>query len=265
MSFETSHRGAARTGPRRGEKRRRLRRARIALAVVSCVAVSCGGNAGMHGHPAVECAAAGSDLCALARRFAPILMLHEREPYGVTEIFAVFHPVEPVIAYHIFFEDDVVLAGRGKPLDHETAWVKYDPVTLKTTEVFTLWHRTVLATEACVLNAKASGQRPRIDVQWGQHGLLPFGWETLTSARPRLEIRIHYEVARRLNRLATAKARERDVSFEGIYADYVTFSVRLDTADLIDESRVVKAGRSREFLRARLGDTFLLKKEWPDW
>jgi len=250
---------------RRPAAPRARRRAFVAAVLLSCAAVSCGGQADLSSRSRSACVDGGVDRHTLAIRFAPVLMLHADEPYRVVSVFAVFHPSKPLVAYHVFFEDDVLLAGRGKSLDHEIAWVEYDPVTLKATDVFTLWHRTVLRTDACLMDAKASGQRPRLDVQWGQHGLLPHGWKNLVTARPRLELATHYELARYLNRLPKASARDRAVSFRGSYGDYVTFDVRVDAADYIRADCVIEAPRSREYLNARLGETFLLKKEWPDW
>ena len=244
--------------------RRRFADAALALTL-ACAAISCGraGAGSFAARP--ECVDGEVGLETLARRFAPVLVLHPSEPYRLVAVIAVMHPAKPMVAYHVFFEDDVFLAGRGKSLDHEIAWVAYDPVTLKATGVFTLWHRTVLETESCLMDAKASGQRPRIDVQWGQHGLLPYGWEGLVTARPRLELAMHYELARHVNRIPKASARDAGVTFGGSYDEYVTFTERIDTADFIGEGGVVRAERSGKFLESLLGETFLHKKEWPDW
>ena len=243
----------------------RARRCVAALAMLIVFAAISRVRAGTEPLPARPDYTDGAiDLHTLARRFAPILVLHPDEPYRVAAVIAVAHPSKPLVAYHVFFDDDVFFAGRGKALDHEITWVAYDPVTLKATGVFALWHRAVLETESCLMDAKASGQRPKIDVQWGQHGFLPHGWESLVTARPRLELAVHYELARFVNRIPKASARNASVSFGGSYDDYLTFTEKVDTADFIGEGDVVRAERSRRFLESRLGETFLLKKEWPD-
>lgn len=206
-----------------------------------------------------------TDLYSIALRFAPMLYLHADEPYEIVAIIPVFHPLKPIVAYHIFFEDDSFFAGRGKAMDHEIVWVKYDPVTLKVADVFTLWHRTVLRTHACLMDAKASGQRPKVDVQWGQHGMLPYSWRDLPAARPQLELRAHYNIARFLNRIPKASAKRSAVIFEGSYDEYVRFAKPVDASYYMKDRDVVVAEHSAEELRSHLEGTFVVKKEWPDW
>jgi hypothetical protein len=238
---------------------------RAIVALFACATISCGRPAGESFNARADYIDGAADHHTLALRFAPILSMHSNEPYHVVAVIAVFHPSKPLIAYHIFFEDDAFMAGRGKAFDHELVWVEYDPVTLKITDARTLWHRTVLRTESCLMDAKASGQRPNIDIQWGQHGPLPSGWRSLVTARPRIELAMHYRVARYINRLPKASATKPAVSFSGSYKDYLTFTEKVDAADYIHAEDVVTAEHSLEFLRARLGMTFLPKKEWPDW
>lgn len=206
-----------------------------------------------------------SDLDLAASMFAPWLYLNESEPHKIIAVIPVFHPSRPVIAYHIFFDDDVMLAGRGKFADHEIVWVQYDPVTLKVADVLALWHRTVIRTDECVMDARASRQRPKIAVQWGQHGMLPLGWEGLGAARPNLEIKMHYQLARFVNRLPKASTKRPAVAFRGSYADYTRFTEEVDSADYIKPGEAAAIEESEEYLRARLGETFSVKKEWPDW
>jgi len=250
-------------GPYAGSRKRR---GPIACALLfAFTMISCSAPVGRSSPTHADYIDGAADLAAVALRYAPILFLHPDEPFHVVAVIAVYHPAKPLIAYHIFFDDDAFLAGRGKSVDHEIAWVEYDPVTLKVTDVFTLWHRTVLRTESCLMDAKASGQRAKIEVQWGQHGLLPFGWKSLVTARPRLELAMHYEVVRYINRLPKASSMKPAVSFNGSFNDYLAFTKKVDAVDYIHERDIVKAEHSLEFLRSRLGTTFLPKKEWPDW
>ena len=199
---------------------------------------------------------------SLALRFAPTLHLQPQEPYAIIAIIAVLHIEKPLIAYHIFFEDDAFMAGRGKSCDHEIMWVQYDPITLKVIDVFTLWHRTVLRTDSCLMNAKASGQRPSVDIQWGQHGILPAGWTDLHTTRPRLELWAHYNLMRHANRILAMGAPEQEVSFDGSYDQYVNF---LEASDFLREEKVILAIDPSEELRSRIGLTFAVKKDWPAW
>jgi hypothetical protein len=178
-------------------------------------------------------------------------------------IIPVFHPTRPLIAYHIFFEEDALLAGRGKASDHEIVWVAYDPVALQVTDVRTLWHRAVLRTDACVAEARASGQRPRLLVQWGQHGILPRGWETSPSLRTRILLRLHYLYGKHLAGLPGVQWKGYHVAFPGDYADYLHFTEVVDTAKYLDGQGCVVAEHCASDLAARFHRTFKVKKEWP--
>jgi hypothetical protein len=234
------------------------------LLVVALGSVGCGaGKAGRAPWPEYS----GPEVSPqqLALWFAPDLYLNSSEPFGVVAVIPVLHPSEPIIAYHVFFDDDAMLAGRGKQLDHEVMWVKYDPVTLKAVDVLTLWHRTVLETGACAPDARLRGQHARVCVQWGQHGLLPFGWESLVTVRPRLELLMHYELVRYINRIPRASRKRPPVAFQGTYQAYTSFTRELQTRAYVETTAVVVGDDSDDALRARLAESFMLKKQWPDW
>lgn len=248
---------------------RGLARKEIAiLCLAALVTVISGSCVGTHDRSStrllrhVDCPA---DPESLALRFAPILHLHPQEPYPIIAIIAVLHPEEPLIAYHIFFEDDAFMAGRGKSCDHEVMWIQYDPITLKVCDVPTLWHRTVLRTEFCLMNAKASGQRPNVDIQWGQHGILPAGWMDLQTARPRLELWAHYQLMHHASRMLAKRSEEERVSFPGSYDQYIDFSAPVDAKDFLRKQKVILADHPADELRDRTGLTFALKKNWPSW
>lgn len=237
-----------------------------ALILISAIAtISCQGQRKSALRPPPDYIDGAAGLSALAIRFAPILYLHPEEPYHIMGVIAVFHPTRSLIAYHVFFDDDAFLAGRGKSLDHEIVWIEYDPVALKVTDVFTLWHRTVLRSGLPLMDTTTPEGRARIDVQWGQHGMLPFGWRELVTARPKLELRMHYELVHNVNRVPKASTTKPAVFFGGSYDEYIEFSVPIDAADYIHEPDVVRAEHSLEHIKSRMGRTLILKKEWPDW
>jgi hypothetical protein len=193
------------------------------------------------------------------------LFLNDQEPYELKTVIPVFHPSRPLIAYHFFFEDDAVYSGEGKTMDHELAWVQYDPVTLKVMDVHTFWHRTILRTEECVMEAKQSGQRPRIDVQWGQHGLLPDGWHGLNTVRPRLELVLHYSLVAGLESSSIEEASGGDVAFHGSYEAYTTFARYVDAATFIQEENIIISENPADDIGSRVGCSYAEKKEWPYW
>jgi len=237
----------------------------ILIAAAFASLASCGGE-GIHRIPAATHYADGyTDLDLISSLFAPRLYLNQSEPCKIIAVIPIFHPSRPLVAYHVFFDDDIILAGRGKFADHEIIWAEYDRVTMKIVDVLTLWHRTVIRTDACVMDARASGQHPKISVQWGQHGMLPLGWESLRVARPNLEIMMHYELARFVNRIPKASPKRPPVSFRGSYSDYIKFTEAVDAADYMKPGEAAAMERSAEYLRALVGKTFSIKKEWPDW
>lgn len=238
--------------------------AAIAAASVALLA-SCAGAAARNIQAEARYTDGRTNLDLVGSLFAPRLYLNQAEPCKIIAVIPIFHPSRPLIAYHIFFDDDILLAGRGKFADHEIVWVEYDPVTLKVVDVLALWHRTVIRTDACVMDARGSGQRPKIGVQWGQHGMLPLGWESLGAARPNLEIRMHYELARFVNRLPKASAKRPVVAFRGSYSDYTRLTEEIDATDHMKPGEASAMENSEAYLRARVGETFSVKKEWPDW
>jgi len=214
----------------------------------------------------------------LALWFAPRLYMHEDEPFEIIGIIPVFHPEKPIIAYHIFFEDDAPFPGIGEELDHEILWVEYDPVTLKVSDVATYWHRTVLRTDTCLINAKASQQRPKVFIQWGQHGLLPLGWDKLTTVRPIGELWTHYKIVsgkihhnfiiRFIRWILRLQNVDSEVIFKGTYEEYCQFTKEVDVTDYVKNQEIIVDEYPDNELRSRIETrfgTFGRKKEWPWW
>jgi hypothetical protein len=206
---------------------------------------------------------------ALVLRFAPRLYMHDADSTEIFEIVPVFHPERPVIAYHLFLGDDALFAGWGKEIDHEILWVEYDPVTFKVADVATYWHRTVLRTDKCTVDAKASQQRPKVFVQWGQHGLLPLGWDDLATARPRAELLAHYGLIKTLPRIpGTQKNVDGPVTFTGSWEEYIRFTREVDVAYYLEKAEIVVSEYPDAELRALIEPkygVFGRKKEWPWW
>jgi len=239
----------------------------VTLLMVTMSFFSCGTAETKFSHSTIEHRDGDVNLYrhSLALRFAPRLHLHPDEPFEIIGIIPVFHPEKPIIAYHFFFEDDAILAGRGTEVDHEILWVEYDPVTLKVSDVVTYWHRTVLKTDTCVINAKASQQRPSVCIQWGQHGILPLGWETLTTARPSLELRLHYSASKTISRIRGVQKVDSVVTFRGSYREYLQFTKKVDSAYYVKKEKIIVTEYPEEELRLRFKQTFDMKKEWHWW
>ena len=100
----------------------------------------------------------GSAIAALARvppvpptdvqrsrvlRLAPRVFVNAREPFALKDVAAIVHPNERVIAYHLFWEDDIDFPDDNEPSNHEVVWVRYDADD-RVAAVSTLFHGRVV-------------------------------------------------------------------------------------------------------------------------
>lgn len=227
------------------------------ILIVSCAKL------GKTGSPSIIFDYNYEDLNALAMRFAPKLYLNSDEPRNLITVIPVHHPERPLIAYHIIFDDDALASGRGQIYDHEILWVEYDPITYIVVDVPVLWHRTVIRTDSCLLDAKSSDQRPHVMVEWGLHGLLPLGWKKLSILRVNAEIRLHWFLTQNVSKVPLMQKNK--VRFNGTFEEFITFNDYLETREFIKNQNVIVAEFSYEELKKRVENSFTLKKEWPDW
>ena len=192
-----------------------------------------------------------ADEWALARRFAPRLYTTPTEFFGLRDAAVVMHPDRRLIAYHLFWDDDIDFPEDNDPCDHEVIWVAYAPGGKDIEQVYAYFHGRVLAGTADTLkDARANGMRPRIQVQWGKHGSIPFGSEQTrirvvmddVPANLRSSVANGVTVARDQRadvpqvvdgRRAAARSRagaadEMAVKFEGTSKDYHDYSKLVD-------------------------------------
>ncbi len=64
-----------------------------------------------------------ADEWTLARRFAPRLYTTPTEFFGLRDAAVVVHPDRRLIAYHLFWDDDIDFLEDTDPCDHEVIWV----------------------------------------------------------------------------------------------------------------------------------------------
>ena len=62
---------------------------------------------------------------ALARRFLPRLFTTRSEPFRLRDFAVILHPSRRLMAYHLFWEDDIDFPEDNDPCDHELLWVEY--------------------------------------------------------------------------------------------------------------------------------------------
>lgn len=110
-------------------------------------------------------------------RLAPRVMTTHSEPFTLRDIVAVIHPDEPVIAYHLFWDDDIDYPDDNEPSDHEVVWVRYSQDG-RFERLWTYFHGRILdGGDEAVADAARHGGRPLVNVQWGKHGSMPAGWQ----------------------------------------------------------------------------------------
>src|SRR5262245_19189091 len=112
-------------------------------------------------------------------RYVPRVFQVASDPFPLKDAVAIHHPSEPLIAYHFFWEDDIDFPEDNDPCDHEVVWVRYDQTRNKVVEFTTYFHGRNLVSSAAVEDAHRNGERPRLNMQWGKHGSLPFAWEDI--------------------------------------------------------------------------------------
>ena len=234
-----------------------------------------------------------ADEWALVRRFAPRLYTTPTEFFGLRDAAAIVHPDRRLIAYHLFWDDDIDFPEDNDPSDHEVIWVAYGPGGKDIEQVYAYFHGRILAGTAETLkDARANGGRPRVQVQWGKHGSIPFGSEQQlirvviddVPANQRGSLAKGDAAARGVTvaqineltfrKLSTEGARLRDhglarrmkwpVKFEGTSKDYHDYSKLVDPiawfrAGMGRVSRWNNATISQHFLSYN----FRAKLEWP--
>lgn len=165
-------------------------------------------------------------------RYAPILWSTQEEFFPLKDLIALHHPDRPIIAYHLFWEDDYDFPDDCDPCDHEQVWVAYDPDSGQVERVWTFYHSCILTSAQAAAAANRNSGRPDIRVQWGKHGSLPEGWES-----------IHYRSGTVLGDMestwkemkAGGRAKDHPIkkrfwpkSYPGTLNDFLTFPCRVD-------------------------------------
>jgi hypothetical protein len=119
---------------------------------------------------------------------APILRKVPGEPFRLVDVVALHHPRQPLIAYHLFWSDDIDFPSDNDPCDHEIVWVRYEPVSGRPVHQYSYFHGRIL-------EAPVQTDQPLFAVEWGKHGSLPLDGSGNVPDAPAL--RRHWE---RLNR-----------------------------------------------------------------
>jgi hypothetical protein len=223
----------------------------------------------------------------LIRRFAPRLYVTKSEPFPLKDFAVILHPTDRLIAYHLFWEDDIDFPEDNDPCDHELMWVRYSEDRRSIEKIWTYFHGRILEGDSGALaEARENGMRPRVSVQWGKHGSMPHHWEGIRitptpgdaelkndDAKDALTLKHYNEVTFR--KLSTEGRRLVNhplgvrlgwpVRFSGSWADFIDFSKLIDPIELLSKNRMAavtllnSATINRRFIRYN----FRPKTEWP--
>lgn len=214
----------------------------------------------------------------LVRRFAPELYLVKSEPFVLRNCIAILHPTKPMIGYHLFWEDDWDFPDDNDSADHEIIWVCFNPNTLEVTKVYTYFHQHILTSSQADIEAKNSGNCAKIFVQWGKHGSLISGYDDIKLIiETGLGLEKHTTVREYLKRdyehsLKGGRVPEHPIkqewpkSFEGGFADYLTFENRIDLREFFEKkNRIFTSIWANAVISQKaLSYNVHPKKDWPD-
>jgi glycerophosphoryl diester phosphodiesterase len=218
-------------------------------------------------------------------RFAPRVFQVSTDPFELKDVVAIHHPDEPLIAYHFFWEDDIDFPDDNDPCDHEVVWVHYDPATNKIAGFYTYFHGRILSSPSAIVDAHRHAERPIVNIQWGKHGSLPYGWEDLQIQAHAGDIESGYldmqrpvrleecnrQTYRKLN-IEGRRLQDHPLAvawpkrFEGTWMDFIKFDKEVDIQAAIERRSAMaisqwnNAALQQHFLRYN----FRPKTEWPD-
>jgi hypothetical protein len=202
----------------------------------------------------------------LILKFAPRLHTVKGEFFPLKDIVAVMHPDRPVIAYHLFWDDDIDFPADNEPADHEIVWIEYDPTTKAVVQISTYLHGYIAHGEEAPAEANAQGGRPWIGVEWGKHGSVP--WGAAGGAEGAGKVLQHNWTELTTNgrrRQDHPLARGWPLKFVGDYSAYTDFSEEIDPRSLLKERQLVLVSRwpNAAINQQCLRYNFAPKTEWP--
>lgn len=224
----------------------------------------------------------------IVRRFAPRIHAQRDEFFPLKDFAAILHPDQRLIAFHLFWEDDIDFPEDNDPCDHEVMWVAYSADSRRIERIWTYFHGRILeGGEAALLDARQHGMRPRVNVQWGKHGSMPAGWESLPVQANAGDIERQYlpldtpitlkqyneatfrklsTEGRRLLDHALARRLGWPDRFQGTGKDFVDFSRVIEPRPFLERAKMVRVSRwnSATIDQHFLPYNFRPKTEWPE-
>lgn len=194
----------------------------------------------------------------IIKKTAPILCLTESEPFTLLDVVVIFHPTQPIVGFHLFWQDDIDFPDDNEPCDHEVVWVKYDH-SGAASEVFTYYHRNILRSTF----VGTEEVRPKVFIEWGKHGTLTDNWKTsaflwgsLLTKFLRLKL-----VGRRAQHYKYGA--NWPVYFQGSLAGYFTFSRKIDLVSYVKTTKIFTTKWANARISTVIHYNFCPKVNWP--
>lgn len=203
-------------------------------------------------------------------QYAPILHTTPSEYFKLMDVIAIHHPEKPLIAYHLFWEDDYNFPDDYDPCDHEQVWVSYSAESGQVNGVWSFYHTHLLSTQEAIEEANTNQGHPIIRVEWGIHGSLVNNWESLrlTEADLTLTEFLKHTFANAVKggRMTEHPIKKRwPKGFEGNFEDYLDFSHEIRTEELLKSKKMVLKSRWSNAVIQNyfLAYNFAPKYDWP--
>jgi len=211
----------------------------------------------------------------LSLKYAPRLFVNPKEYFKLKDLVAVIHPTKSIIAYNLFWEDDIDYPGDNDPSDHEVVWIEFNKSKGKVTGVYTYFHKAILFTEESVKDSNLHRQRAKVFGQWGEHGSLPLGWEKLhpeamfEKIGKRIKIKNmaqrYQELSKSIKNPHHPLAKDWPKKFVGSYKDFITFTKYIEIRRFLTRKKMVIISQwpNAVINRYFLNYNYFPKKQWP--
>ncbi len=209
------------------------------------------------------------EMRAAVLRYAPLLHLTETEFFPLKDVVAVHHPKKPVIAYHLFWEDDYDFPDDYEPCDHEQIWVAYDRSNERLTGVWAFYHGSIITTARAVEMANETNGRAVIRVQWGKHGSIPADGEhvRLPGGTVLEDMQDAYQRVSAGGRASNHPIKQRSwpKAYQGTWRDFMNFPVSVDSRSYLeDKDYIICSHLSNAVIQQYfLTYNFAAKYGWP--
>lgn len=202
-------------------------------------------------------------------QYAPLLYTQKTEPFLLRDVVGIHHPTKPIIAYHLFWEDDYDYPDDYEPCDHEEVWVTYDEASGEVKAIATWFHGFLHRTKKAVDVYKKNNEI-QVYVEWGKHGSLLPGWEVaidpITNIPLRHVMKMDFNSLIKGGRMTDHPIKRNwPEAFKGNYSEFISFDKPIDTKELLQEKRyMIKAAYSSPVLQQFIPYNFHPKYNWPE-